>query len=147
MRCVGQPHKRLAGLIVARTSKSRRKGSSNWKVSEVGVCPRIDGTHETDRANGTDRPEGPWEPSPGFSLGFRFSPYAGLKDRKTSSGASRLLPRPDLSPSQNPAHYGENNADENAGSERKVESEIALLDRNISWQVSEPAKPCWKFPK
>src|SRR5258708_5646437 len=90
MRCVGQPHKRLAGLIVARTSKSRRKGSSNWKVSEVGVCPRIDGTdgtHETDRANGTDRPEGPWEPSPGFSLGFRFSPYAGLKDRKTSSGA------------------------------------------------------------
>ena len=146
MRCVGQPHKRLAGLIVARTSKSRRKGSSNWKVREVGVCPRIDGTdgtHETDRANGTDRPEGPWEPS----LGFRFSPYAGLKDRKTSSGASRLLPRPDLSPSQNPAHYGENNADENAGSERKIESEIALLDRNIAWQVSEPAKPSWKFPK
>jgi hypothetical protein len=102
-------------------------------------------------ANGTGRPEGPWEPSPGFSLGFRFSSYAGLKDRKTSSaaqsGASGLLSRPNLSPFQNPAHYGENNADENAGSERKVESEIALLDGNISWQVSEPAKPGWKFPK
>src|SRR6266403_1256013 len=76
MRCVGQPHKRLAGLIVARTSKSRRKGSSNWKVSEVGVCPRIDGTHETDRANGTDRPEGPWEPSPA-SLAWVFGSHHG----------------------------------------------------------------------
>jgi hypothetical protein len=105
-----------------------------------------DGTHETngtDGANGTDRPVGPSEPS----LGFRFSPWADRRTEKTSSRASRLLPRPDLSPSQNPAHYGENNADENAGSERKVESEIGLLDRNISWQVSEPAKPCWKFPK
>src|SRR6266404_2256719 len=83
MRCVGQPHKRLAGLIVARTSKSRRKGSSNWKVSEDGVCRRVygtDGTHETDGANGTYRPDGPWEPSPGFfSLGFRFSPWAGVR--------------------------------------------------------------------
>src|SRR5580704_2960165 len=117
MRCVGQPHKRLAGLIVARTSRSRRKGSSNWKASEAGVRLRIDGTdgtHETngtDGANGTDRPVGPSEPS----LGFRFSPWADRRTEKTSSRASRLLPRPDLSPSQNPAHYGENNADENAG--------------------------------
>jgi hypothetical protein len=52
-----------------------------------------------------------------------------------------------VSTSQDPAHQGEHNADENAGSERKVESEIALLDGNISGQVSQPAKPGWKFPK
>ena len=52
-----------------------------------------------------------------------------------------------VSASQDPAHQSEHNADENAGSERKVESEIALLDGNIAWQVSQPAKPGWKFPK
>ncbi len=92
----------------------------------------------------------PAQASLAWVFGSHHGPvYEGPKNliSRAQSGASRLLPRPDLSSSQNPAHDGENNADENAGSEGKVESEIALLDRNISWQVSEPAKTCWKFPK
>jgi hypothetical protein len=89
---------------------------------------------------GPIRPIGPIEP---------IGPQRTLIncDVAARSQEREALPRPDLSASQDPAHQGEHNADENAGSERKIESEIALLDRNISWQVSEPAKPGWKFPK
>jgi hypothetical protein len=80
----------------------------------------------------------------GFTIRRSEGPQKPHQPREVSE---KPLSRPDLSPSQNPPHYGKNNADENAGSERKVESEIALLDGNISWQVSEPAKPGGKFPK
>ncbi len=54
---------------------------------------------------------------------------------------------PGDSPPQNPAHDRQHNADEDAGSDRKVESEIAFSNCNVSRQVSQPAKPRGKFPK
>lgn len=51
------------------------------------------------------------------------------------------------STTENPADYREHNADENAGNERKVESEIPFLHGNVARQVSQPAEPNRKSPE
>jgi hypothetical protein len=61
-------------------SAYRRVGVS--AVSAVSACRRV-GVSACRRVGG-DRPEGPWELSPGLSLGCMFHEVPGLKDRATA---------------------------------------------------------------
>jgi hypothetical protein len=65
----------------------------------------------------------------------------------SSRSALTLACEPGDSPPQNPAHDREDDADEDAGSERKVESEVAFPNCDVSRQMSQPAEPGRKFPK
>jgi hypothetical protein len=58
-----------------------------------------------------------------------------------------IVHRPAILASENPAQYRDHDADKDAGHQREIKSEIALLHGNVSGQAPYPAEPGRISPK